>query len=218
MLLFRREQREHNLLKQRMTKVNTALARLFDGPTIARVAKELGLIGPNKKLNLEKEGDTSALVDLLIFREKIEGRSPVELYLEQQDNDFFPALQRQLLEAYLEENRFSLFKMTRRRERRYLDMVPLFPDEDQGIVLDDPILARVADDDWILAGRFLRYNGHWVHVDLIYAFDYTAEEKIFSEFAKIDPKTDLPFIATPARYPHFFFRIYREFGIPLGNR
>lgn len=218
MLLFRREQREHNLLKQRMTKVNTALAKLFDGPTIARVAKELGLIGPNKRLNLEKEGDTSALVDLLIFREKIDGRNPVEVYLEQQDNEFFPALQRQLLEAYLNQNRFSLFKMTARRERRYLDMVPLFPDEDKGIVLDDSILARVADDDWILAGRFIPWKGHWIHVDLIYVFDYTAEEKIFSEFAKIDPKTSLPYIATPARYPHFFFRIYREFGIPLGNR
>ncbi|MCK5681039.1 hypothetical protein KAI46_09565, partial [bacterium] len=67
MLLFRREQREHNLLKQRMTKVNTAVTKLFDGPTIARVGKELGLIGPDKKLNLEKDGDTSALVDLLLF-------------------------------------------------------------------------------------------------------------------------------------------------------
>ncbi|HIE06891.1 MAG TPA: hypothetical protein EYP64_02465 [Desulfarculaceae bacterium] len=218
MLLFRREQREHNLLKQRMTKVNTALAKLFDGPTIARVGKEFGLIGPNKKLNLEKDGDTSALVDLLIFREKIDGRSPVEVYLEQQDDEFFPALQRQLLEAYLKESRFSLFQMTTRHERRYLEMVPLLPNEDQGIFLDDPILTRVADDDWILAGRFLPWNGHWIHVDLVYAFDYTAEEKIFSEFAKIDPKTELPFIATPARYPHFFFRIYREFGIPLGNR
>jgi len=201
-----------------MTKVNTAVAKLFDGPTIARVAKELGLIGKDNKLNLEKEGDTSALVDLLIFRETIDGRRPVEVYLEQQDDEFFPALQRQLLEAYLQENRFSLFKMTARRERRFLDMVPLFPDEEKGIILDDPILARVADDEWILAGRFIPWNGHWIHVDLIYPFDYTAEEKIFSEFAKIDPKTDLPYIATPARYPHFFFRIYHEFGITLGNR
>jgi len=104
--LFRREQREHNLLKQRMTKVNTAVAKLFDGPTIARVAKELGLIGKDNKLNLEKEGDTSALVDLLIFRETIDGRRPVEVYLDQQNDEFFPALQRQLLEAYLQENRF----------------------------------------------------------------------------------------------------------------
>ncbi|MCK5914693.1 MAG: hypothetical protein KAG92_01025, partial [Deltaproteobacteria bacterium] len=105
-----------------------------------------------------------------------------------------------------------------RRERRFLDTVSLFPDEDKEMILDDPILARIADDDWILAGRFIPWEGSWIHVDLIYAFDYTAEEKIFSEFAKIDPKTGLPFIATPARYPHFFFRIYREFGIPLGNR
>jgi hypothetical protein len=108
--------------------------------------------------------------------------------------------------------------MTARREKRWLDMVPLFPNEEKGLILDDPILARVADDEWILAGRFLPWNGYWIHVDLVYPFDYTAEEKIFSEFAKIDPKTDLPYIATPARYPHFFFRIYHEFGITLGNR
>ena len=122
MLLFRKEQREHNLLQQRMTKVNGAVAKLFDGPTIARVAKELNLIGKDKNLRLEKGGDSSALVDLLIFRELIDGRSPIEVYLEQQNDEFFPALQRELLEAYLVESRFSLFQMTARRERRFLDL------------------------------------------------------------------------------------------------
>ena len=201
-----------------MTKVNTAVAKLFDGPTIAQVGKELRLLGKDGKLNLEKDGDTCALVDLLIFRELIDGRPPVEVYLEQQNDEFFPALQRKLLEAYLQKSRFSLFQMVDRHEKRFLDLVPLFPDEDEGIVLNDPVLARVADDEWILAGRFIPWEGNWIHVDLIYSFDYTAQEKIFSEFAKIDKKTGLPFIATPARYPHFFFRIYREFGIPLGNR
>lgn len=217
MLLFRKEQREHNLLQQRMTKVNTAVAKLFDGPTIARVAKELGLLGKDNKLRLEKGGDSSALVDLLIFRELVDGRVPTELYLEQQNDEFFPALQRELLEAYLQETRFSLFQMTARRERRFLDLKPLLPDG-EGIVLDDAVLARVADDDWVLAGRFMPWKGHWIHVDVIYAFDYTAEDKIFFEFEKIDPVTNKPFIDSPERYPHFFFRIYREFGIPLGNR
>jgi hypothetical protein len=205
MLLFRREQREHNLLQQRMTKVNTAVAKLFDGPTIARVGKELGMMGKDGKLRLEKGGDSSALVDLLIFRELIDGRSPVEAYLEQQSDEFFPALQRELLEAYQEKTVFSLFQMTARRERRFLDLKPLLPDE-EGIVLDNAIIARIADDDWILAGRFMPWKGH------------SAQEKIFSEFEKIDPVTSQPFIANPERYPHFFFRIYREFGIPMGNR
>ncbi len=217
MFLFRKEQREHNLLQQRMTKVNTAVAKLFDGSTIARVGKELGLMGKDKNLRLEKGGDSSALVDLLIFRELIDGRLPTEVYLEQQNDEFFPALQRELLEAYLQETRFSLFQMTARRERRFLDLKPLLPDSEP-IVLDDAVLARVADDDWILAGRFMPWKGHWIHADVIYAFDYTAEDKIFFELEKIDPLTSQPFIANPDRYPHFFFRIYREFGIPLGNR
>ena len=217
MFLFRKEQREHNLLQQRMTKVNTAVAKLFDGSTIARVGKELGLMGKDKNLRLEKGGDSSALVDLLIFRELIDGRLPTEVYLEQQNDEFFPALQRELLEAYLQETRFSLFQMTARRERRFLDLKPLLPDGEP-IVLDDAVLARVADDDWILAGRFMPWKGHWIHADVIYAFDYTAEDKIFFELEKIDPLTSQPFIANPDRYPHFFFRIYREFGIPLGNR
>ncbi|MEA1922303.1 MAG: hypothetical protein U9N63_06570 [Pseudomonadota bacterium] len=217
MLLFRREQREHNLLQQRMTKVNTAVAKLFDGPTIARVGKELSLMGKDGKLKLEKGGDSSALVDLLIFRELIDGRSPIEVYLEQQSDEFFPALQRELLEAYQGKTVFSLFQMTARRERRFLDLKPLLPDE-EGIVLDNAIIARIADDDWILAGRFMPWKGHWIHADVIYAFDYSAQEKIFSEFEKIDPVTNQPFIANPDRYPHFFFRIYREFGIPMGNR
>ena len=217
MFLFRKEQREHNLLQQRMTKVNTAVAKLFDGPTIARVGKELGLMGKDKKLRLEKGGDSCALVDLLIFRELLDGRSPTELYLEQQNDEFFPALQRELLEAYLQETRFSLFQMTARRERRFLDLKPLLPDGEP-IVLDDAVLARVADDDWVLAGRFMPWKGHWIHADLIYAFDYSAIDKIFFEFEKIDSLTGKPFIATLDRYPHFFFRIYREFGIPLGNR
>ena len=200
-----------------MTKVNTAVAKLFDGPTIARVGKELGLMGKDEKLKLEKGGDTSALVDLLIFRELIDGRPPVEVYLEQQNDEFFPALQRQLLEAYREKTRFSLFQMTARRERRFLDLKPLLPNA-EAIVLDDAVLARIADDDWILAGRFLPWQGYWIHADVIYAFDYSAKEKIFSDFEKVDPETNQPFIANPDRYPHFFFRIYREFGIPLGNR
>ena len=217
MLLFRKEQREHNLLQQRMTKVNGAVAKLFDGPTIARVAKELNLIGKDKNLRLEKGGDSSALVDLLIFRELIDGRSPTEVYLEQQNDEFFPALQRELLEAYLGKTRFSLFQMTARRERRFLDLKPLLPDGEP-IVLDDAVLARVADDDWVLAGRFMPWKGHWIHADVVYAFDYSAVDKIFFEFEKMDPVTSQPFIANPDRYPHFFFRIYREFGIPLGNR
>ncbi len=217
MLLFRKEQREHNLLQQRMTKVNTAVAKLFDGPTIARVGKELGLMGKDKKLRLEKGGDSSALVDLLIFRELLDGRSPTEVYLEQQNDEFFPALQRELLEAYLQKTQLTLFQMTARRERQFLDLKPLLPDVEP-IVLDDAVLARVADDDWVLAGRFMPWKGHWIHVDLIYAFDYTAVDKIFFEFEKVDSVTNQPFIANPDRYPHFFFRIYREFGIPLGNR
>lgn len=217
MLLFRREQREHNLLQQRMTKVNTAVAKLFDGPAIARVGKELRLMGKDGKLKLEKGGDTCALVDLLIFRELIGGRSPVEVYLEQQSAEFLPALQQELLEAYKGKTRFSLFQMTARRERRFLDLKPLLPDE-EGIVLDNAILARVADDDWILAGRFMPWQGHWIHVDVIYAFDYSAQEKIFAELEKIDPETNQTFISNPGKYPHFFFRIYRAFGIPLGNR
>ncbi|MCK5540699.1 MAG: hypothetical protein KAI69_07190 [Deltaproteobacteria bacterium] len=217
MLLFRREQREFNLLQQRMTKVNTAVAKLFDGPTIARVGKELGLMGKDKKLRLEKDGDTSALVDLLIFRELIDGRPPTEVYLEQQNDEFFPALQRELLEAYLEGTVFSLFHMTDRCDRRFLNLKPLLPDTEP-IVLDNAILARVADDDWVFAGRFMPWKGHWIHTDLIYAFDYSAVDKIFFEFEKIDPKTSQPYMANLDRYTHFFFRIYREFGIPLGNR
>ncbi|MEA3333079.1 MAG: hypothetical protein U9Q58_05745, partial [Pseudomonadota bacterium] len=140
MLLFRREQREHNLLQQRMTKVNTAVAKLFDGPTIARVGKELSLMGKDGKLRLEKGGDSSALVDLLIFRELVDGRSPVDLYLEQQNEEFLPALQRELLEAYQGKTVFSLFQMTARRERRFLDLKPLLPDG-EGIVLDNAIIA-----------------------------------------------------------------------------
>ena len=217
MFLFRREQREYNLLRQRMTKVNTDVAKLFAGPTIARVGKELGLMGKDKKLRLEKDGDTSALVDLLIFRELIDGHPSAEVYLEQQNDEFFPALQRELLEAYKEKSVFSLFQMTARRERRFLDLNPLLADE-KAIVLDDAVLARVADDDWILAGRFLPWKGYWIHADVIYAFDYSAKEKIFFEFEKLDPETNRPYIENPDRYPHFFFRIYREFGIPLGNR
>jgi len=219
MLLFRREQREHNQLRQRITKVNSAVSKLFDGPTIARVARELGLYNKQKKLNLEKEGDIFALVDLLLFREKIDGRPPAEVYLEQKDDEFFPALHRQLLEAYLRPNRFTLFQVESRRDRRYLDLKPMLPGEEEGFVLDDAVLARVADDGWLLAGRFLPWeNGVWIHLDVIYAFDATADEKIFAEFAKIDPVTDKPWIETPERYPHFFYRIYRDFGIPLGNR
>ncbi|MBN2809132.1 MAG: hypothetical protein JXR80_06530 [Deltaproteobacteria bacterium] len=217
MFLFRKEQREHNLLQQRMTKVNTAVAKLFDGPSIARVGKELGLLGKDNKLRLEKGGDSSALVDLLIFRELLDGRSPVTVYLEQQNDEFFPALQRELLEAYLGESRFSVFQMISRRERRFLELKPLLPDGD-AIVLDDAVLAKVADDDWILAGRFIPWKGNWIHADVIYAFDGSAREKIFFEFDKVDPVTDQSFLASPERYPHFFFRIYREFGIPLGNR
>ncbi len=217
MFLFRREQREHNLLRQRMTKVNTAVAKLFDGPTIARVGKELGLMGRDNKLKLEKGGDTSALVDLLIYRELIDGHAPIKVYLEQQNDEFFPALQRELLEACQKKTIFSLFQMTARRERRFLKLKPLLPNE-EGIILDDAVLAKIADDDWILAGRFLPWQGHWIHADVIYAFDYSAEEKIFSEFEKVDPKTNQPFSANPDRYPNFFFRINREFGIPMGNR
>ena len=221
MLLFRREQREHNQLRQRITKVNTAVVKLFDGnpEIIAAVARELGLYNKQKKLNLEKEGDTFALVDLLLFREKIDGRPPAEVYLEQQQDDFFPALQRQVLEAYARPNRFSLFRVESRWDRRYLKMVPMLPGEEEGFVLDDAVMARVADDDWLLAGRFLPWeNGNWIHLDAIYAFDPTADEKIFFEFDKEDPVTGRPWRDTPERYPHFFFRIYRDFGIPLGNR
>ncbi len=219
MLLFRREQREHNQLRQRITKINTAVVKLFDGEAIAGVARELGLLGKNRKMNLEKDGDTFALVDLLLFREKIDGRSPAEVYLEQKDDEFFPALHRQLLEAYQRPNRFSLYQVKSRRERRYLDLKPLLDGDDEGMVLDDAVLARVADDGWILAGRFLPWeNGCWIHLDVIYAFDETAEQKIYDELDKIDPVTGLPWRATPERYPHFFFRIYRDFGIPLGNR
>ena len=200
-----------------MTKVNTAVAKLFDGPTIARVGKELGLMGRDNKLKLEKGGDTSALVDLLIYRELIDGHAPIKVYLEQQNDEFFPALQRDLLEACQKKTIFSLFQMTARRERRFLKLKPLLPNE-EGIILDDAVLAKIADDDWILAGRFLPWQGHWIHADVIYAFDYSAEEKIFSELEKVDPKTNQPFSANPDRYPNFFFRINREFGIPMGNR
>ena len=217
MLLFRREQREHNQLRQRITKINSQVVKLFDGETIAGVARELGLLGRNNKLNLEKDGDTYALVDLLLFREKLDGRSPAEVYLEQKDDEFFPALHRQLLEAYRQPTRFSLYQVKSRRERRYLDLKPLLPGQ-EGMVLDDAVLARVADDGWILAGRFLPWGACWIHVDVVYPFDETADEKIFAEFAKTDPVTGKPWIETPERYPHFFFRIYRDFGIPLGNR
>ncbi|MBN2706512.1 MAG: hypothetical protein JXR89_08740 [Deltaproteobacteria bacterium] len=217
MLLFRREQREHNQLRQRIAKVNTAVAKLFDGKIIARVAQELGLRGRDGKLKLEKDGDTSALVDLLIFREKLEGRHPVEVFLEKQNDDFFPALQRRLLEAYLKENHFSLFRVKARRERRFLDLEPLLENQEK-LVLDEAVLARVADDDWILAGRFIPWEGCWIHPDLIYAFDPSATDKIFGELEKLEPKSGLPYRDRPEKYPHFFFRIYREFGIPLGNR
>ncbi|NPA25079.1 MAG: hypothetical protein GXO34_04545, partial [Deltaproteobacteria bacterium] len=170
MFLFRREQREHNQLRQRITKINTAVSKLFDGPTIARVARELGLYNKQKKLNLEKEGDIFALVDLLLFREKIDGRPPAEVYLEQKDDEFLPALHRQLLEAYRQPTRFSLYQVESRRDRRYLDLKPMLPGEEEGMVLDDAVLARVADDGWILAGRFLPWeNGVWIHVDVVYA-------------------------------------------------
>ncbi|MBN2705959.1 MAG: hypothetical protein JXR89_05935 [Deltaproteobacteria bacterium] len=217
MFLFRREQREHNLLRQRMHTVNNLLTKLYAGPRIAAVAREFGLLGRDGKLRLEKDGDIKAVVDLLIHREKIDGRHPVAVLLEQQKEEFLPALQRQMLESYLGENRFSLYQSRARREKRYLDLEPLLPGQ-EGIVLDDAMLARVADDDWILAGRFLPWEGHWIHADLIYAFDGSAREKIFTALEEIEPEGGRLWLNTPARFPHIFYRLYREFGIPLGNR
>jgi hypothetical protein len=210
--LFAREKREYRRLRKLIFAVNTKLTKQYRGEPLARAGKELGLLDHGGTLNLEKEGDIEAMMDRIIFpADGGEGNAAVERFLAQLGEEFLPALEREVMAAYAAGPRFSLYEVANRIDRYTLALDPLLDGE--AVTFYDADVCPVADRGWIIAGRFFPFQGRMFHTGVIYPFAPEAKEKVLESLAKEGTVCD-----HSARYPIHFYRLYRDIGIPLGQR
>jgi len=214
--LFSKVKKEYKRIRKMVVEVNAKITKQAKPEQIRDIGKQLGLLDKNGTLQLHKEGDTEAMMDLLIFHEEIEGKRLPELFLEKTGDDFLPALERQLIESYLDRTFFSFYEVTNNKKRDFLTLSPLL--DTPGFELFDTIIGRVAGEDWLLAGRFVPFQDKLIHTGVIYAFAHDAKERIFDLLNEFDESAGKKKIENPSDYPLYFYRWYKMFGTPLGQR
>ena len=215
-MFFSKLKKEYRRLRKMVIGVNAKITKLAPPEQILKVGKKLGLLSKSGNLNLVKEGDTEAMMDMLIFHGQIEGKSLPAAYLESIGDDFLPALERELLLVYQRKAFFSFFEVNNNKKRDFLDLDPLL--NAPGFELFDPVIGRVADEDWLIAGRFIPLGDRFIHTGVIYAFAQDAKEEIFKRLGENDDELGNLKRENPDKYPLYFYRWYRKYGIPLGQR
>jgi hypothetical protein len=216
MLFTSKLKKEYKRIRKTVADVNAKLTKLAKPELILEAGRKLGLVDRKGKLNLVKEGDTEAMMDLLIFDAEIDGRRLPQVFLDGLGDDFLPALERQLMEDYLSKTFFSLYEVTNNKKRDYLTLSPLL--EAAEFEFFDTVLGRVADEGWILAGRFVPFQEYIVHTGVIYAYANDAKKQLFDNLNEFDDDTDTKKIDNHDRYPRYFYQWYRDFGTPIGQR
>ncbi|MEA2109455.1 MAG: hypothetical protein U9P07_08565 [Pseudomonadota bacterium] len=214
--MFSKEKKEYKRIRKMISEVNAKLTKLAKPKLIRDAAEKLGLLSRDKTLNLAKEGDTEAMMDLLIFDEKIEGKRLPEVFMDSVGDDFLPILERQLMEDYLSRTFFSFYEVTNNKKRDFLTMSPLLDASE--FELFDPVIGRVASEGWLFAGRFVPFQDYIVHTGVIYAFAQEAKEKIFDLLNEFDELVEKKKIENPVDYPLYFYHWYKMFGTPMGQR
>jgi len=215
--LFSKLKKEYKRIRKTVVEVNAKLTKLAKPELIFEAGKKLGLVDKKGNLNLVKEGDTEAMMDLLIFDEKIDGKPLPEAFLDGVGNDFLPILERQLMEDYLSRTFFSFYEVTNNKKRDFLTMSPLLEDATE-FELFDTVIGRVADEGWLLAGRFVPFQDNIVHTGVIYAFASDAKERIFDLLNEFDEVVEKKKIENSIDYPLYFCQWYKMFGTPMGQR
>ncbi|MEA3240290.1 MAG: hypothetical protein U9P37_01710 [Pseudomonadota bacterium] len=214
--MFSKEKKEYKRIRKTISEVNAKLTKLAKPERIREVGGEFGLVDKKGNLNLVKDGDTEAMMDLLIFHEKTEGKRLPELFLEKAGDDFLPILERQLMEDYLSRTFFSFYEVSDNKKRDFLTMSPLLDASE--FELFDPVIGRVASEGWLFAGRFVPLQDYIIHTGVIYAFAQEAKEKIFDLLNEFDDVAGKKKIENPVDYPLYFYRWYKMFGTPMGQR
>lgn len=214
--MFSKLKKEYKRIRKMVIEVNAKLTKLAKPEVILAAGKRLNLVDKKGKLNLVKDGDTEAMMDLLIFHEKTEGKRLPELFLEKNGDDFLPALERQLMESYFDRTFFSFYEVTNNKKKDFLTLSSLL--DAPGFELFDPVIGRVADEGWLFAGRFVPFQEKFIHTGVIYAFDQDAKERIFDLLNEFDESAGKKRIENPVSYPLYFYQWYRMFGTPLGQR
>lgn len=219
MIFFDREKRDYRRLRKVILEVNVKLTKQFSGEPLLLAGKELGLLDRGGKLNLARESDTEAMMDRILFPAVgPEGNVAVDRYLEQLGDDFLPALEREVLDAYARGPRFSLYEVANRIDRYTLALEPLL--DGAPFSFYDGDIAPVADRGWIFAGRFFPFQGKIFHTGAVYAFAPEAKEKVLESLDEAGKGAEQgeAVRGRPERYPLHFYRLYRDIGIPLGQR
>ncbi|HDJ27672.1 MAG TPA: hypothetical protein ENF28_00265 [Proteobacteria bacterium] len=214
--MFSKIKKEYKRIRKMVAEMNAKITKLAKPEQIRDVGGELRLVDKKGNLNLAKDGDTEAMMDLLIFHEKTEGKRLPELFLEKAGDDFMPILERQLIESYLNRTFFSFYEVTNNKKRDFLTLSPLL--DTPGFELFDPVIGRVAEEGWLLAGRFVPFQENLIHTGVIYAFAQDAKERIFDLLNEFDEAEEKKKIENPIDYPLYFYRWYRMFGTPMGQR
>ena len=214
--MFSKTKKEYKRIRKTVAEVNVKITKQAKPELILEAGKKLGLLDRKGNLNLVKEGDTEAMMGLLIFHEKNEGKRLPELFLEKAGDDFLPALERQLVESYLDRTFFSFYEVTNNKKRDFLTLSPLL--DTPGFELFDTVIGRVVEEGWLLAGRFVPFQEYLIHTGVIYAFAQDAKEKIFDLLNEFDEVVEKKKIENPIDYPLYFYRWYRMFGTPMGQR
>ncbi|MBN2333754.1 MAG: hypothetical protein JXO49_12060 [Deltaproteobacteria bacterium] len=208
--------KEYRQIRKMVTEVNAKLTKLAEPQQIREAGASLGLVDRDGTLNLVKQSDTEAMMDLLIFQQAADVRPLPAVFLDSVGDDFLPALERQLLENYLKGTVFSLFAVTDWKKKDFLTLEPLL--DGTSFELFDAVLGRIADESWMLAGRFVPFGDRWIHTGVIYAFDLAARERLLSLLDEVDEATGASRRASVSRFPCYFYQWYRDFGTPLGQR
>ena len=214
--MFSKVKKEYKRIRKTVTAVNSRITKLAKPEKILEAGKKLGLLDKKGNLNLVKEGDIEAMMDLLIFDPRAEGKQLPQVLLDEVGDDFLPVLERRLMEDYLDKNFFSFFEVMDNKKRDFLTLSPLL--DAPRFELFDPIIGRVAEEGWLLAGRFIPFQEYMIHTGVIYAYANDAREKIFDNLNELDDELNTKKIDNPDRYSLYFYQWYRDFGTPMGQR
>ncbi|MBW1645506.1 MAG: hypothetical protein JRJ56_04145 [Deltaproteobacteria bacterium] len=216
-MLFSKLKKEYKNTRKLVTKLNAKITKMATPEQILAAGRKLGLVSRSGNLNLAREGDTEAMIDQLIFHGRLAGKSFPAAYLEKIGDDFLPALERELLAAYEEKAFFSLFEVSDNKKRDFLGLSPLL--DVPGFELFDVVLGRVADEQWLLAGRFIPFGGRYIHTGVIYAYPQDAKEELLQKLNdEDDEETGSRRRDHPEKYPLYFYQWYQKYGIQLGQR
>ncbi len=215
-MLFNKYKREYRQLRKMVSGVNARITKMATPEQILAAGRRLGLVTRSGNLNLAKEGDTEAMIDQLIFHSRLGDKSFPAAYLESVGDGFLPARERELLAAYQEKAFFSLFEVYDNKKRDFLGLSPLL--DGPRFELFDTVLGRVADEDWLLAGRFVPLGDRFIHTGVVYVYSQDAKEELLRKLDEDDEDTGTRKRDHPERYALYFYRWYPKYGIPLGQR